>query len=406
MPNITVVGGGQASAQAVEILRREGFDGQIVLVCEEPSLPYQRPPLSKKFLLDELSADRLLLRDQAFYDEHQIDLRVGIRAVSLSPELRQITLSSGETLDYDQLLLCLGATVRKLTTPGAESARVRYLRSVADVERLRPHLQLGTRLVIIGAGYIGLEVAASAHKLGCTVHVLEMSDRVMSRVVAATVSEFFHGVHYAEGVNVLCNVRIVDVQDHREGARIRCSDGSVYDADVILVGIGALPNVQLAENAGLACDNGIVVDEYCRTSHPRIFAAGDCTSQPSLSSETRIRLESVDNAVGQGTAAALNLLGRPTAHDRVPWFWSDQYDHKLLIVGLAHDHDQQVTRGDPATGSFSICYLKRGVLVAVESVNQTKDHMAARKLITQRARPRIERLADPAVPLKDAAEYP
>lgn len=402
MTNIIVVGGGQAGAQAVEVLRREGFDGQIVLVCAEPTLPYQRPPLSKKFLLGEVSADRLLLRHQAFYDQHQIDLRCGIRAVSLSTPLREITLSSGQTLCYDQLLLCLGASARKLTTPGAESPRTRYLRSLADVEELRPHLRQGARLVIIGAGYIGLEVAASARKLGCTVHVLEMSDRVMSRVVASSVSEFFHGVHRAAGVNIACNVRILDVEDNRGEARIRCSDGSVYDADIILVGIGALPNVQLAQNAGLACDNGIVVDEHCCTSDPLVFAAGDCTSQPSASLEMRVRLESVDNAVEQSTAAALNLLGRATVHDPVPWFWSDQYEHKLLIVGLSQNHDQQLIRGDPGTGAFSVCYLKGGVLVAVECVNQMKDYMAARKLVPQHARPRIEKLADPAIPLKDA----
>jgi 3-phenylpropionate/trans-cinnamate dioxygenase ferredoxin reductase subunit len=399
---ILIIGGGQAGAQAIDTLRREGFKGRLVLVSDEPYLPYQRPPLSKKFLAGELAAERLPFRHQTFYDEHRVELKLGIRATRLDPAARRVALANGEEIVYDRLLLCLGAASRQLTCPGADLPGVHYLRGIADVPKIQAGLKQGARAVIIGGGYIGLETAATARHMGCAVTVLEMADRVMNRVVAATVSEYFAREHCAQGVKIVCNTRVVRLEGGTQIERVVCADGSTFEADLLVVGVGAVANMQLAGAAGLACENGIVVDEYCRTSNPAIYAAGDCTYHPSLRFDMRVRLESVDNAFEQAKAAALNILDRPTIHDRVPWFWSDQFDNKLLIVGLSQGHDQQVTRGDPATRSFTVCYLKGGELLAVEAINHSRDYMAARKLIADRARPDINKLADPSVALKDA----
>jgi 3-phenylpropionate/trans-cinnamate dioxygenase ferredoxin reductase subunit len=400
---ILIIGGGQAGAQAIDTLRREGFGGRIVLVCEEAVLPYQRPPLSKKYLCGELSPERLPFRHQAFYDEHRIELKLGVRAERVHPAAHRVALSSGENIAYDRLLLCVGAVSRPLTCPGADLPGVHYLRGIGDVPQIQAGLKPGARVVIVGGGYIGLETAATARKMGCSVTVLEMADRVMNRVVASNVSEYFAHEHRAHGINLICNARVMRLEGGSRVERVICADGGIHEADLLVVGVGALANSQLAEEAGLACDNGIVVDEYCRTSDASIYAAGDCTSHPSLRFEMRVRLESVDNAFEQAKAAALNMLDRPFVHDRVPWFWSDQFDNKLLIVGLSQGHDQQVTRGDPATRSFSVCYLKGGELQAVEAINNSKDYMSARKLIAARARPDLNKLADPLIALKDSA---
>lgn len=398
---ILIVGGGQAGAQAIDTLRREGFVGRLVLVSDEAQLPYQRPPLSKKFLSGELAAERLLFRHQSFYDEHKIELKLGVTAIRLELAERRLTLSTGEVVLYDRLLLCTGAVSRKLTCPGADLPGVHYLRGIADAAGIQQAMTPGARAVIIGGGYIGLETAATARKLGCAVTVLEIADRVMSRVVASNVSDYFAHEHRGQGVKLICNTRVVRLEGEGRVERVVCADGSSYEADLLLVGVGGMANTALAAQAGLACDNGVAVDEYCRTSDSAVFAAGDCTSHPSLRFEMRVRLESVDNAFEQAKAASLNMLGKPTVHDRVPWFWSDQFDNKLLIVGLSQGHDQQVTRGDPALRSFSVCYLKGGELLAVEAINHSKDYMAARKLIAERARPNLDTLGDPQTALKD-----
>jgi 3-phenylpropionate/trans-cinnamate dioxygenase ferredoxin reductase subunit len=399
--SILIVGGGQAGAQAIDTLRREGYDGRLVLIGDEPDLPYQRPPLSKKFLSGELAGDRLLFRHRSFYDQNRVDLKLGTAAVRLDAAARRVQLSSGETLEYDRLLLCLGARARRLQCPGADLPGVHYLRGLADVAPIRAGLLSGARVVVIGGGYIGLETAATARKLGCEVTVLEMADRLMNRVVAPVVSDYFAADHGAHGVKLFCDAR---VESLRGGARVEaviCA-GSRHPADVVIVGVGAVAATELAGDAGLSCDNGIIVDEYCRTSDPAIFAAGDCTNHPSVRYGRRVRLESVDNAFEQGKAAALNMLNRPFVHDRVPWFWSDQFDNKLLIVGLSHDHDRQVLRGDPASRSFSVCYFKGRELLALEAVNHSKDYMAARKLIAERATLDADKAADPGIALKDA----
>jgi 3-phenylpropionate/trans-cinnamate dioxygenase ferredoxin reductase component len=399
---ILIVGGGQAGAQAIDTLRREGFKGRLVLIGDEPELPYQRPPLSKKYLCGEMAAERLLFRHQSFYDEHRIELKLGRLAVRLDAAARQVELDGGEILTYDRLLLCLGAESRRLTCPGATLAGVHYLRGLADVAPIQTGFKPQARVVIIGGGYIGLETAATCRKMGCEVTVLEMADRIMNRVVAPSVSQYFAAEHRLHGVNILCDMRVIRLEGRERVERVVCADGSSHEADLVIVGVGAVATTELARTAGLACDNGIVVDEYCRTSDAAIYAAGDCTNHPSPHFGRRVRLESVDNAFEQAKTAALNMLDRPVAHDRVPWFWSDQFDNKLLIVGLSQDYDRQVLRGDPASRSFSVCYLKGSELLAVEAVNHSKDYMAARKLIADRTPLQADRLADGSLALKDA----
>jgi 3-phenylpropionate/trans-cinnamate dioxygenase ferredoxin reductase subunit len=400
--SILIIGGGQAGAQAVDTLRREGFSGRVVLIGDEPELPYQRPPLSKKYLSGEMAADRLPFRHRAFYDEHRVELKLGRQAVRLDAAARRVELADGEQLAYDRLLLCLGAESRRLTCPGATLPGVHYLRAIADIAPIQAGVKPQARVVIIGGGYIGLETAATCRKMGCEVTVLEMADRVMNRVVAPAVSQYFAREHRSHGVNIVCDTRVVCLEGQGRVERVVCADGTRHAADMVIVGVGAVATTQLASAAGLTCDNGIVVDEYCRTSDPAIYAAGDCTNHPSLRFGRRVRLESVDNAFEQAKSAALNLLDRPVAHDRVPWFWSDQFDDKLLIVGLSQDHDRQVLRGDPASRSFSVCYLRGRELLAVEAVNHSKDYMAGRKLIAERALMDVERLADERIALKDA----
>jgi 3-phenylpropionate/trans-cinnamate dioxygenase ferredoxin reductase subunit len=402
---IVLIGAGQASAQAVETLHKRGHKGSITLIGDEAVLPYQRPPLSKKYLAGALDRDRLLIRHAAHYADYGIDLRLGVSAVAIDRVRHRVEIADGSAVEYDGLLLATGSHPRPLPMPGAELAGVHYLRSIADVDRLRAELLPDRRAVIIGGGYIGLEVAATCREAGLEIVVLEAADRVMSRVVSPELSRFYEAEHARHGVKIICNARLESLMPDSGTQRVtavRLADGTEIPADFVLVAIGVVPTDSLARDAGLDCDNGIVVNEFCQTSDPAIWAAGDCTRHPSLHYGARIRLESVDNAFEQGTSAALNMLGLTTAHDKVPWFWSDQFDLKMVIVGLAAGHDATVLRGDPASRAFSVCYLRAGELIAVETVNHTRDQMAARKLIAARARPDPGKLAQPDVALRDA----
>ena len=403
---IVIAGGGQAAAQAVDTLRRKGFTGTLVLIGEEPWLPYQRPPLSKKYLAGALERERLLLRPAHFYESHAIETRLGRRVEEISRREQRLRLDDGSTVAYDALLIATGSRPRQLTAPGTDLDGVHFLRTIVDVERIRAGWAAGKRLVIVGGGYIGLEVAATARELGLEVTVLEMADRVMNRVVCPEISSFYEAEHSRHGVRILCNSKVRALAAIPGSTRVRAvvtADGDEHAADCVVLGCGAVPADQLAAAAGLACENGVVVDERCRTSDPVIFAAGDCSNHPSLRYGRRLRLESVDNAFEQGASAALNMLGLAIAHDKVPWFWSDQYDLKLIIIGVSQGYDAVVMRGDPATHAFSACYLRGGELIAVDAVNSPKDQMAARKLIAARARPSVDKLADPGVPMKDTA---
>jgi 3-phenylpropionate/trans-cinnamate dioxygenase ferredoxin reductase subunit len=414
---IVIVGAGQAAAQAIEVLRKRGHTGPIALIGDEDLLPYQRPPLSKKYLAGALDRDRLPFRHAAHYLGLGVDTRLGFATVRIDRAARRLEIADGSALEYDALLLATGSRPRQIPLPGAELAGVHTLRTVADVDRLRSEVVPGRRAVVVGGGYIGLEVAATCREAGLHVTVLEAADRVMARVASPVVSSFYEAEHARRGVEVRCRAKLhsfigvdaapgtraehaVAVGKQRVSA-VRLSDGSDVAADFVLVAIGVAPVDALAREAGLACDDGIVVDEHCRTSDPHIWAAGDNARHPSIHYGRRVRLESVDNAFEQGASAALNMLGVATVHDKVPWFWSDQFDLKMVIVGLSHGHDEMVVRGNPAERAFSVCYLKGGELIAVETVNHTKDQMAARKLIPARVHPDRQKLADPAVPLKD-----
>jgi len=398
---IVIVGAGQAGAQAVDTLRRKGFKDSIVMVGDEPHLPYQRPPLSKKYLAGALEAERLLIRPAHFYADHGVEMRLGRRVREIDRSAKRVGLDDGTTLDYDSLLLATGARPRGLTCPGASLPGVHFLRSITDVDGIRREVGPGRRLVIVGGGYIGLEVAASCRELGVEVTVLEMAARVMNRVTCAEVSEFYEAEHRRHGVDIVCNARVRALVGSDRVRAVVCEDGAEHAADVVVVGVGVAPADELAVAAGIECANGIVVDEFCRTSDPNVYAAGDCTNHPSAHYGCRLRLESVDNAFEQGTSAALNMLGTPTAHHKVPWFWSDQFDLRLVIVGLSQTADLVLMRGDAGARSFSMCYLRAGELVAIDTVNSTKDQMAARKLIPARVRPNVDKLADAAIPLKD-----
>lgn len=399
--SVAIIGAGQAAAQLIDSLRRRGYVGAITLVGDE-GFPYQRPPLSKKYLAGELGLDRLQLRQPTYFDEQRVELRLGRRAIAINRHSKQVQLDDGTMLEYEHLVIATGSHPRRLKMPGADLAGVHYLRSLSDADHLRTEVHVGQHAVIIGGGYIGLEVAATLRQLGMEVTVLEMADRVMNRVVAEPVSRYYEREHASHGVKIELGARVLALRGDTDGriAAVETDRGSIA-ANLVVVGIGVLPTDELAQSAGLACDNGVIVDEYCRTSDPAIFAIGDCSNHPSAHYGRRIRLESVDNAFEQANTVAANITGTPTQHDRVPWFWSDQYHHKLLIVGLADGHDRAILRGDPANHSFSVCYLRDGEFIAIDTVNMAKDQMAARKLIASRMRPDVTKLADISIALKD-----
>jgi len=400
-----IVGAGQAADQAVYTLRRRGFTEGLVLVGDEPRLPYQRPPLSKKFLAGTLDPERLALRAPQFYEEHAVRTHLGARAEEILRREQRIRLDDGSTIAYDVLILATGSHPRRLQAPGANLLGVHYLRTIADVERIRTDLRDGRRLVVVGGGYIGLEVAATARELGAQVTVLEIADRVMNRVTCSAVSAFYEAEHSRHGVRIVRGSTVHMLVGDSCSGRVRgviTEDATEYAADLVVVGVGALPTDGLAVASGLECSNGITINNYCCTSDPMIYAAGDCTSQVSLHYDRRVRLESVDNAVEQGLCAALNILGGDRTVHKVPWFWSDQYDLKLVIVGLSQGHDEVVLRGEAASRSFSACYLRQGELIAVDAINRPKDQVAARQLIASRARPNLEKLANINIPLRDA----
>ncbi|MFI4885781.1 MAG: NAD(P)/FAD-dependent oxidoreductase [Steroidobacterales bacterium] len=401
---VVIAGSGQAAVQAIDTLRRKGFAGELVLIGDEPWLPYPRPPLSKKYLAGALERERLLLRPQHFYESHAVEARLGRRVEEIARGEQRLRLDDGSSIAYDALLIATGSRPRPLAAPGADLEGVYFLRTISDVERIRAELAPGKRLVIVGGGYIGLEVAATAREVGLEVSVLEMADRVMNRVVCPQLSTFYQAEHARHGVRILCNSRVRALAAAPGTRRVRAvmtEDGEEHAADVVVVGCGVLPADELAVAAGLVCENGVVVDDRCRTSDPVIYAAGDCTSHPSARYGRRLRLESVDNAFEQGASAALNLLGVDTVHDKVPWFWSDQYDLKLIIIGMSQGYDTVVVRGDPAARAFSACYLRGGELIAIDTINNPKDQMAARKLIAAHARPDPERLVNHTIPLKE-----
>jgi len=375
-----VVGAGPAGAQACLALREHGFRGRIVLLGEEPHRPYMRPPLSKKLLAGELEEDRVYLRPEALFDAQGIELKRGVRVAAVDTRAARVELDNGLRLPYDALLLATGSRPRRLDVPGAKGPGIHYLRTLDDALRLRRELVPGRRVAIVGGGYIGLEVASTAVSLGCRVRVLEVEDRILARVTTAPVSGYFERVHRGHGVDVRCGVRVAAFEGTDRLETVASSDER-FEADVAVIGIGALANDELARAAGIACDDGIVVDEHCRTSEPNVYAAGDCTRHPNRVLGKRVRLESVQNAAEQATVAARNLCGQDIAYDKVPWFWSEQFGLKLQTAGFFQGCDEVVSKGDPARDAFALLYRRAGILIGVDAVNLASEYLAGRREI-------------------------
>ncbi len=399
---IVVAGGGQAGGQAVDSLRRAGFDGEILLVTAEDQPPYQRPPLSKDYLAGRSDRDRVLLRPEAFYAENSIELLTGARVVSIDPGGRRITLETGRTLAYDRLLLATGSRVRRLDgMPGADLEGVLYLRTIEDSDRIRAAMENAERVVVVGGGYIGLEVASAAVEAGRSVTVVEALPRLLSRVATSRLAAFYADLHRARGVDLRLGASVARFRGEGGAVRsVELADGSGLPADLVVAGIGIEPVTDLARDAGIDCDNGIAVDSGCRTSAPDVFAAGDCTSHPNAFFGRRVRLESVPNAMEQGRVAAAVMLGEDRSYESEPWFWSDQHGVRLQMAGLSEGADQTVTRGEFGGDSFITFHLRDGVLIGADAVNGVREFIFCRRLIAARGRPDPAALADPSVPVK------
>ena len=399
MSGIVVIGAGQAAGQAAASLRQEGYEGEITIIGDEAQAPYQRPPLSKAYLSGEVGLDRVLVRPENFYADKGINLQTGVRVESINRAEKTIATSTGSTLSYDKLLIATGSRPRILNIEGSDLEGLHYLRTVDDVDGIRTAMEAAKNVCIVGGGYIGLEVAAVAKKAGHNVTVLEMEDRILQRVTTPEMSEFYHALHTGRGVDIRVNTMVSGFAgENGRVTSVLCGDESI-PADLVIVGIGIIPNVELAEAAGLTCDNGIVVNDHCQTSDPDIYAAGYCTNLPNPILDRRLRLESVPNAMEQARTACSNMLGGDKTYAAVPWFWSDQYELKLQMVGFSADGDQSVLRGDKTSNEFAVFYLKDGNVVAVDAVNSPKEFMVAKQLYGKAVNEAD--LANPAFELKE-----
>jgi 3-phenylpropionate/trans-cinnamate dioxygenase ferredoxin reductase subunit len=397
---VVIVGAGHAAGQLVASLKQKKFGGQIILVGDEPYLPYQRPPLSKKFLSGDLPAERLYVKPATFYDDPQIELCLETTVTSIDRDNKVLTTDAGDEIAYDKLILALGSRVRRLPIDGAELDGVHYLRSIADVDGIRSEIHNKKNAVIVGAGYIGLEVAAVIRQLGLDVTVVEMADRVMSRVVSPEISDFYQIEHTSQGVKLRLSTGISAFRGDGRIEAVETADGELIPADFAVVGVGIMPNTELASAAGISVDDGIVVDDTCQTSDPDIYAVGDCTRHPNSIYDQALRLESVHNALEQAKTAVSNICGNEMHYAQVPWFWSDQYDLKLQIAGLSSGYDDVVIRGNPADRSFACLYLKNGVLIATDAVNSPKEFVQSKALIANHTKVSRDELADTDKELK------
>jgi 3-phenylpropionate/trans-cinnamate dioxygenase ferredoxin reductase component len=396
-PVVAVIGAGQAGFQTASSLRQEGFDGRVVLIGDEPGLPYQRPPLSKSYLSGDSGLEELWLRPEAFYEKQEIELITGEAVTAIDRARLSLRLASGGAIECDHVVLATGARCRLLPVPGAGLDGVLPLRTLADADILRERLAQARDVVVVGAGFIGLEFAAVAIAAGAAVHIIEVTHHPMGRVVSAPTSRFFTEAHRAWGAEISLGTGVARILgDDGRVTAVETSDGRVLPADLVLICIGVAPNAELAYDAGVAIDNGIVVDAFLATGIPEIAAIGDCANFPTRFASGRVRLESVQNGVDQAREVAARIAGkRVTPYDKVPWFWSDQRDLKLQIAGLTAGHDKAVLRGDPENGSFSVFCFAGERLIGVESVNRPADHIAARRLLA---------LADPGLAPAQAAD--
>jgi 3-phenylpropionate/trans-cinnamate dioxygenase ferredoxin reductase subunit len=401
MNGLVVIGASYAGVQGALSARDSGYSEPITIVADEEWMPYQRPPLSKDFLIDLATEDSLVLRDKAFFANKGINLLLGARATDIDRSSRKVVLGDNSELAFDKLLIGTGSHARKLPVPGTDLDGVRYLRTMQDAIDLKASLRSASEIVVVGGGFIGLEVAASASKLGKKVTVLESAGRLLERAVSPTISEFLLDMHLQHGVDVRLGETVVSI-DGKSGrvTSVNCKNKASIRADLVLVGVGGLPNDQIAKSAGLNCLNGVVVDDHGRTSDPHIFAAGDCATHFNRFASDWLRLESVQNAQDQAKAAGLAIAGSTGPYASVPRFWSDQYDAKLQIVGLSRNFDDQAIRGSIDDGKFSAFYYKKGNLIAVDSIGRPGDQMAARRLIAVGVSPDPDQIRDPSFDLK------
>lgn len=401
---VVIIGGGQAGIQVADSLRAQGFAGTITIVNDEAGNPYQRPPLSKDYLAPAAPAEPLPLRGAEFFADQGIDLLTETSATAVDTAARTVSLSDGRTLGYAHLVFATGAANRVLPCPGATLPGVHALRSLTDAQALQRALADARKVVVIGAGFIGLEFAAGARARGLDVTVLEFAPRPMGRALSATMSDWFTARHLADGIELRLNEGVAAIHQDGTGLSVESSTGSRYAADLVLYGVGVMPRTELAQAAGLQLENGIVVDQELRTAVDGILAVGDCAAFPNVHTGSRTRLESVQNATDQGRHAARTIMGATAAYADTPWFWSTQGPIRLQIAGISAPGDHPVLLGDPSTGKFSIALLRDGILVAVESVNSAADHISARKIVGLGLNPTAEMLAAPGFNLKAFAK--
>lgn len=399
--DVLIVGGGHGGAAAAMALRHNGFTGSIAIAGAEPHLPYDRPPLSKDYLAGEKPFERMVFRSADAWAEHGIALLPGTQITRVDPAAHSVSATALLTIGYGKLIWAAGGIPLRLPCAGGDLPGVHVIRTRADVDGLTSALRHGRKVVVIGGGYIGLEAAAVLVKLGLSVTLVEAQDRVLSRVAGAPLSRFFEAEHRAHGVDVRLGALVADVVGHRHVEGVRLSSGETLPADVVIVGIGIAASALALQSAGADYGNGVRVDAQCRTSLPDVFAIGDCAEHRNrFAGGEWVRLESVQNATDQAAVAARTICGIPAEYGAVPWFWSNQYDLKLQTVGLSQRHDAIVTRGDPASRSFSLVYLREGRVIALDCVNATRDYAQGRALVSAGAVPDAESLADPEVPLK------
>lgn len=398
-----IVGGGQAGIEAAFALRQNGYEGRIQVVGEESELPYRRPPLSKAYLDGSMARESLTIRKSPMLEKAGVECQTGQRVTAIDRDHRRVTLADGQVMDYDDLILATGARVRRLGGGVDAAHNVHYIRTVADIDRLKPELRGGARMLVVGGGFIGLEVAASAVKAGMNVTVIEMADRLLQRVVDAPMSSYFESAHRQRGVQVFTAVGIEQWHGDDVINAVTLSNGTRLDVDLVVVGIGVVPDTSLAEACGLAVDNGILADAFSRTTDPHIYAIGDCANHANRFLGHAARLESVPAAQEQARTAARSICGVEQPHDAVPWFWSDQFDLKLQMAGLLGAHDQMVVRGQREDDSFVVFYLQGGAIQCAHAINRPREFAQIRKLIAARTPVDVTQLADDGHPVADAA---
>ena len=399
--SVVIIGASHAAAQASVSLRQGGYDGIITVVGDELDLPYHRPPLSKDFLSGNKALDDILIRPASGYETADIEMKLGTRVEAIDRAAKTVVTDAGETLSYDKLVLTTGARIRRLPVPGEDLDGVYYLRDTKDVRAIKAEVKAGRKAVIIGGGYIGLETSASLKKQNMDVTVLEAMPRILQRVTAPIMSAFYKRIHSEEGVKILEGVMASAIEKTDKGLRVQTSCEQSFDADIVIIGIGVIPNIELAEAAGLETGNGIEVNEFCQTSDPDIYAAGDVTWHYNPIYERHIRLESVPNATEQGKVVANHINGKPKPYNSLPWFWSDQFDLKLQIAGLSEGYDDIVIRGDiDNSRSFAAFYFKGEKLLAVDAVNSPREFMLARMSLSKGMTLEKKQLADPNIDLK------